>query len=234
MARGGWRAAAVAGMAALAPAAEAGAAPDTGTMRFAVHHDGDRIGTHELTFRRTGPERLTVEIAIDLKVGFAFVTLFRYTHRNETRWADGKLVRMDARTNDDGTTHRVRAERTADGQLRVTTKDGKTRTVPGDTLPSTYWMTATVEQNVLLNTQKGKLADIAVAPRPQTDRVPAPGGPVAAQGYTMSGGLDAEAWYDAQGRWVKLAFQARGATVRYELIERSGFLPTSPELESAS
>ncbi|SDG46675.1 hypothetical protein SAMN05216241_11432 [Limimonas halophila] len=234
MARGGWLAAAAFGMAALAPAAEAGAATEEGRMRFAVHYDGDRIGMHELRFTRLGPDSLRVEIAIDLKVGFAFVTLFRYTHRNETQWEQGELVRMSARTNDDGTKHRVQAERTDEGQLRVTDENGTTRTMPGDTLPSTYWMTATVERAQLLNTQKGNLAEITVAQHPKTDLVPTPEGRVPAQGYTMSGGLDAKAWYDEQGRWVKLTFQARGSTVRYELIERSGFVPTSPKLDSKS
>mgnify|MGYP000143737422 CR=1 FL=1 len=229
-----WLAATALGVATLAPAGAAGGDGETGKLRFAVHYDGDRIGTHALTFRRTGPDSMAVKIAIDLEVGFAFVTLFRYTHRNDTRWEQGRLVRMDARTNDDGTEHRVRAERTDGGELRVTTKDGTSRTMPGDVLPSTYWMSDTVERERLLNTQKGDLAEVEVTPMPQTDRVPTPDGPVAAQGYTMTGGIDAKTWYDDAGRWVKLTFQARGKTVRYRLIERSGFVPTSPSFGSAS
>jgi len=218
-----WVAALAAGLTLTSGAA---GAADTGTMRFAVYHDDTRIGTHELRFTRESPRALDVEIDIDLSVDFAFINFYTYEHENRTTWRDGRLARMDARTNDDGEAHRVRARRTENGKLRVTTKDGTERTLPGDALPSTYWMRETIERGRLLNTQKGTFGEVRTQ-RMGTTTVPGPGGPIEATGYKMGGDIQARAWYDAQGRWVSLKFTAEGGTVRYELTHREGYIPNA-------
>lgn len=198
----------------------------SGHLLFEVQRDGSKIGTHRLDFRKNGGEALKVDIEIALRVGLGPITLFRYEHSNATQWDGGRLVRMDAETNDDGDEHSVTVRRNGDGDLDVVA-DGESFTADGDLLPSTYWMRATVEQSRLLNTQKGGVETVEIESLgPQT--VETPDGPVEAEGYDVSGGLEARTWYDAQGRWVRLAFEARGSEITYRLVEREGFVPSAP------
>lgn len=208
-----------------AEAVSKAAAERTGTLRFRVDRGGSPIGTHELTFRQAG-DRLTVQVDIQLEVGIGPITFFRYEHANTTTWLDGRVVRMQTRTNDNGDKHRVTAERTPAGDLRVRTREG-VRSVPGDILPSTYWIAGTVDASRLLNTQNGRVEEITVDPA-GTERVETAQGPLEAQRYVIHGALDTHVWYQQAGRWVGLAFDARGERVTYHLVERSGYLPTQP------
>lgn len=203
----------------------AGLGGRSGHMLFEVDRDGSKIGTHRLEFHRDNGA-LNVDIDIELRVGLGPLTLFRYEHTNATQWEAGQLVRMDAKTNDDGDEHRVEVRRDGEGKLIIRT-DGAETKADGDLLPSTYWMRATVEQSRLLNTQTGEIGTVEIESL-GTRTVETPDGPVEAEGYELTGDLEARTWYDAQGRWVKLAFEARGSEITYRLVEREGFVPSGP------
>ena len=83
-----------------------------GTFTFKVTRDGAPIGEHRVTFRHDG-ERVEIEAAMELKVSFAMVPVFRFRHQRHEIWQDGKPVLIDAWTDDDGREYRitVRAER---------------------------------------------------------------------------------------------------------------------------
>lgn len=204
----------------------------TGRLLFEVRRDGSRIGTHRVAFRRRGSDRLDVAIDIELKVGLGPITLFRYEHSNRIVWRDGSLAAMTANTNDNGDTHDVEVMRSGDGNLRLRTKAG-VRTIGADILPSTYWMSATVRQSELLNTQTGELAAVSVT-QLGTESVATPDGPVRARAYDLAGGLSARIWYAPDGTWVGLAFDARGDRITYHLIKKSGHIPTTPHVHGAS
>ena len=44
-----------------------------------------------------------------------------------------------------------------------------------------------------------------------------PAGPVAATRYRLEGSTTVDVWYDAMGRWVKMAFRLRGQSFEYKL-----------------
>lgn len=200
---------------------------ETGTMRFRVDRAGSEIGTHELRFERAGHGRIKIAVDIDLAVKFGPFTVYSYTHRNRTVWSGGEILYLSTRTDDNGDSFEVEAERRDDGGLTVTTARGESAVAPGGILPTTYWMTATTEQTRLLNTQKGNLASVQMASLGQRQQR-VPGGRVTATGYKMTGDVQAHIWYDPDGRWVGLSFDGRGKRVTYALTHRSGFLPTSP------
>ena len=77
------------------------AIPPDGQISFAVLRDGSRMGSHSLAFRQEGDE-LHVEVDILLEVNLAFITLFRYRHRNHEVWVDGRLAAIETETDDDG------------------------------------------------------------------------------------------------------------------------------------
>lgn len=182
---------------------------------FEVWRDGRQIGTHRISFRRDGAD-LLVDIDIRLAVDFAYVTLFRYQHRNEERWRGGRLVAMTSTTDDDGTAERVEIEASAAG-LVVAGSDFA-GTLPADLLPTTYWRMESIRQQRLISSQDGRPMDVTVTDA-GLDTVLSEGRVVPASRYLMRGDLDLDLWYDAAGEWVKLEFAAAdGSVIEYRRV----------------
>ena len=193
--------------------AAAGTIPPSDRMPFEVTRGGDSIGTHQITFSRQGA-RTQVDIEIDLAVTVAFITAFRYEHRNTEVWEDGRLIAIDTETNDDGTPWALTGRSTASG-FRV---DGGQGVIdaPADIIPSSYWNYEIIRQTRVLDTMRGGILNVAIQPRAQ-EQIETGGRTIRAQRYTISGDLMADVWYSTAGQWVSLAFDGRGEEVRYRL-----------------
>ena len=85
----------------------------TETMRFAVMRNGQQIGSNTIALRRNGPET-TVQMVTHVEVKIAFVTVYRFDQTETERWVGGKLMALNAVTDDNGTPHRVKATRAND------------------------------------------------------------------------------------------------------------------------
>jgi hypothetical protein len=181
----------------------AGARAETRTLEFDVLREGAPIGTHRVTIAEADGET-RVEIAIDLAVRFAFLTVYRYTHRARETWRDGRLTSLDAQTDDNGERTQVQARAVAGGV--AVEGSGGAYLAAADTTPTSYWNRDKVARDRLLDTQSGKLIDVA------TTRLTAD-----ASGATwrISGDLEADLAYGPAGDWTSLAFVARGARIVY-------------------
>jgi len=203
-----------------AVSAELGSIPPH-DIAFNVVRAGEPIGSHKISFRRDG-DQLMVDIAIDLEVRLAFIPVFRYTHRNSEVWRDGRLVRLETTTNDDGKHHKVLAVAIEQG-LRVTDSAGRSYLAPPDTIPTSYWNPQTVKRGELLNTQNGRMMPIRV--ESQRDSF-APLGEADHYRLVMindNDGTPIDVWYDKDSlTWVKLAFEARGSKISYALAAIGG------------
>ncbi|MFW5680032.1 MAG: DUF6134 family protein [Pseudomonadota bacterium] len=178
---------------------------DTGLLAFDVLRNGSRIGSHTLTLRRDG-NRVESEIAIDLEVKIAFVTAYRYTHRNREVYVDDRLVSMRSRTDDNGDAYAVDAELRGD-RLVVSGTDG-TLELPPSILPTTYWKPRMVDDGRWLNTQHGRVVE-GRSERVGEETVLVGGKPVRCERYAIRGDIDLDLWYGPIG-WTKLAFTVRG------------------------
>jgi hypothetical protein len=173
------------------------------TLEFDVMREGASIGTHRVTIdERDGQTR--VDIAIDLAVRFAFVTVYRYTHRATETWRAHRLVAVEARTDDNGERTHVEA-RAVEGGVAVRGSGGD-YLAPADTIPTSYWNREKVARRQLLDTQSGKLVDVAAT------RVAADESGVK---WRLSGDLEADLAYGPTGEWRALTFVARGARIVY-------------------
>jgi hypothetical protein len=181
-------------------------------LSFRVERGGEPIGTHELRFRREGDE-LHVTIDIKLAVTFGPLTLFRYEHRNRETWRDGRLIALETATNDDGKEYWVRAKATETG-LDVTSSANGSFAAPAGIIPTSYWNPETTGQTQLLDTQKGRIIDVAIASAGDAS-VDADGREIAARLYDMTGDLKLRLTYSRDGEWLNVAFAARGAEVDY-------------------
>lgn len=206
---------AMAGGALLLPGVPALAAtvPPARVIPFMVAMDGGPVGTHTLAFNRDG-DRMVVDIDIRLEVG-SIITLFRYAHRNREVWENGRLVSLDTETDDDGTAYQVSGRASADG-FRVTGGVEGDFVAPADVMPSSYWNIGTVDQTRVLDTQRGRMIDVATE-QVGEETIEAAGTIVRANRYRMTGTLTVDVWYSYTGQWVKLAFNARGRDIEYTL-----------------
>lgn len=195
------------------PSAASGDSGGEQVLDFKVLRDGDEIGTHKLQIRRDG-RRTLVDIDIDLEVGVGPLVLYRYVHRNREVWEDGKFMRFESRTDDDGETYEVTAERTGQ-DIVVDRKPAEDYRIDrADILPTSYWNEATVRQQVLLDTQKGRRMDVSVTDL-GVEEIEAGGAMIRARKYEVDGDLRLTLWYDDSGRWVKLVFPFKGSTFEY-------------------
>ncbi len=191
------------------------ALPPTRDIAFAILSGDDPIGHHSVSFERNG-EDIIVQIDIGIEVRFAFLTLFRYRHENREVWRDGRLVALDTWTDDDGTRLTVTARQTPAG-LRIEGADGTYLASP-DIVPTSYWNPATTEQTRLLDTQSGRLLEVAIQPS-GLDVMAAGPNEVPLRKYVMTGDLNLDLWYTEHGEWAKIAFEARGSTIDYAPAE---------------
>jgi hypothetical protein len=170
------------------------------------------IGSHTLSFEDAGDgRRVVVDIAIAVKL--LGITVYRYTHRNEELWRDGRLVEIRSKTDNDGTPDFVRG-RAGDGVLRVEGSKA-THDLPVDTPTTNYWNTDLLRRTAWLNSQTGELLKVTVTPKGR-EEVPVPGGSVLATRHSIVGDLNIELWYGADGDWVKCIFKAQdGSLIEY-------------------
>lgn len=188
--------------------------PEANRIAFRVMRDDVDIGSHELTFRRDG-ERLDVDVAIDLKVTFLGVALYRYSHRARETWQDGRLTALEAATDDNGTPYKIAGRASADGF--ILSMGGKETVFPADAFPSSHWNRAWLQGRPLINTQKGEKIAYTITPRGE-ESVATAGGSISAERFAVAGDLRKDIWFDAAGRWVKTRFDAPdGSSIFYVL-----------------
>jgi hypothetical protein len=190
-------------------------APAGGVLRFRVRRRGSLIGTHQLDFAPTGAAGLVVRVAIDIRVGFGPIPLYRYRHRATETWAAGKLAALSTETSDNGSPLAMSATRDAAG-LHVQGSKTAAYLAPEGAIGTTYWSTRTLDAP-LINTEDGRLLKTSIASLGRRLVPTAAGADVLASGYTISGDLRLTLWYDTERHWASLRFLAHdGSIITYE------------------
>jgi hypothetical protein len=198
----------------LSAAAYALPIPKGNDIAFDVLRNGSSIGQHHLSFSQTG-DTLNVNIAIELLVKFAGITLFHYALQGVERWQGGTFQSLDSSVNYNGDRLQVHAEKTAAGYAVVginhdnPAKNMPEYTAPPDTLPLTYWNKAMLN-GTILNIQTAHCYKVTVTPAGWNALPDASGGTITAQRYNLTGKLDLSVWYDQQNAWSGLEFQKSG------------------------
>lgn len=194
-----------------APAAQAGV-EDT-TLNFAVTRDGHRIGTTTVRLQRDG-RHLVAEIATQVQVKIASITVYRFEQHETERWIDGKLVGLNAVTNDNGTIHRVSAARNGD-KLSVNA-DGKVTEIDAAIVPASLWNAQLVKKTIALNSKDGSLMPISVIDYGKEQLV-LQGRPTTAHHYSIKTNLPHDVWYDEDHRLLKVELRGSdGSKILYQ------------------
>lgn len=191
---------------------------DGDALVFDVLRDGGQFGTHKVTFEKSG-DSLTVKTDVELKVAFGPLTLFDYVHDVTERYVAGKLVWVGSRTKNEGRWKTLSAQAVSGG-LKVTGEAFK-GLLTGLVIPSTHWNENEMKQSAMFSTETGEMLPMTVEDR-GVERVKVGETTIEARRFDVQSDLDASFWYDAQGRWVKCAFEAQGSKIEYILRSLPG------------
>lgn len=204
-----WFGAAQAGMlegqavVALPPVSQLVALPDD--YVFSVWRKGRQIGQHEISFQRLANNDLEVKVALNIRIAFGPIPLFRYQHRNREVWRAGRLVMLESMTTQNGQTFEVQGRAREDG-FWLTGSQGEQR-LSVDIVTSNYWNPALVKQRQLLDTQSGRIIEIMVEDLGYDSKI-------GAMKYMISGDLDLDIWYQ-KGRLEKMKFTIDRTQIDY-------------------
>jgi hypothetical protein len=178
--------------------------------------DGARIGTHALTFQKSG-SALDVRVEVEIAVYFGPIRLFHYNHKNLERWRGGQLESMDASTDYDGTPAFATLRRES-GQIMAEGSKAARYAAPANALAATHWNKAELSVP-MVNPENGTLLRPAIASIGMDNVALASGASVVAQHYTWRGADTLDLWYGADGSWTALtAVTKDGTRLVYERL----------------
>ena len=193
----------------------ASAQPAAETFKYVVVRNGDQIGTHTVELRRKDAET-SVKAETRVEVKIAFFTAYQFRQANTEKWVNGRLVSLQATTDDNGTPHKVEVTAGTQG-LRIQA-DGKTATAAPETVPASVWNRALVRQSTAISLSDGSLMPIKVADKGE-ETIVVQGKRVKARRYFMSGKFEQDLWYDEHDRLVQLRVTGSdGSDIFYRLL----------------
>ena len=193
----------------------ASAQPAAETLQYVIMRKGEQIGTHKFEFHRTGKET-SVNIETNVEVKVLFVTAYRFQHVASERWVNGRLVALDAETDNNGKQHKVTAA--LKGSTLEVQADGKPMQVDKNIIPGSLWNPDLLRQSVMLDSQTGEVMPISVVDD-GAEQVATENGPATAHRYTIKGKFAQDVWYDSRGRLLQSQFSGPdGSVISYKLM----------------
>lgn len=208
----------------------------SGDIVFDLIRKGSRIGHHSVRYTPLDDGRLQVDVAIGIKVKFAFITAYRYEHRNREIWSsDGQtLLSIETQTYNNGEELSVSGA-LKDGVFTVTDANGNTASLEGLVVPTSYWNAAILSGDAqILNTQKGVPADVTFDLQ-ETKQAPLPAAATVSADLFLSKGELQNVFVDyaQQGQcWVGLEFLPPKQEVKISYELKAYFPQARPDLSA--
>ncbi|NUB25931.1 DUF6134 family protein [Azospirillum brasilense] len=182
------------------------------TLNYRILMGDDPVGSETVRLEHQS-DVTKVAVTASTRVKVLFIN-FRYDHKREEVWKGGMLDSMSAQTDDDGTPHAIRMMRSGSGY--AVTVDGKAGQAGADTLPLTLWTPEVLKRPTLLSVIDGKPYSVRTD-LVGTETLTVGGRAVPAQHHRISGDVERDLWFDAQGTLLKTRFKRSGYDVTYIL-----------------
>jgi len=177
------------------------------TVNYAILKEGEPIGRETYLLLQEG-EHVTVKLTVESRVRILLID-FRYSHKRSESWNGDRLERLVADTDDDGSKHHVEAVADGNGGLTVTS-DARPAGIATSAFPLSMWRRSIVGHDNLFAVESGD-GPLHVAFKDLGPEVVTIGGrAVDCQHYMMTGDVDRDLWYDADGLLAKASFRRRG------------------------
>jgi hypothetical protein len=196
-----------AALAAVSPAS----ADEAGEYTFTVLSDGEPIGRHRIAFEHEG-DRVEIREATEIEVSFASIPLYTFEHESRQLWRNGRAVRIDATTEDNGEHLVIAVRDTPRGYVRRV--NGRVDRFEDGATVLALWNRDTFGEGEYFSAVEDKVVHASFE-QVGRETIILAGQPVATQRYRMLGDERHELWFDERGRLAKVAFRRYGATIEY-------------------
>ena len=183
----------------------------TGEYTFTVLRDGDPIGHHRFAFACRG-NRIEIREETEIEVSLAMIPIFSFEHAGRQIWEDGRAVRIDATTNDNGDKVDITVRSNGDGYIR--TVNGRVDKFDDSMTVLAFWNKDTLRHNAFFSAVEDKTfaASFTFIGK---ETVAVAGTQLETEHYRMIGDEQRDLWFDHADRIAKVAFRRHGADVVY-------------------
>jgi hypothetical protein len=193
-------------------AASSGAlARDAGEYTFTVLKDGSPVGQHRITFDREGG-RVEIREATEIEVRFATIPIYRFEHEGREVWQNGRPVRIDATTDDNGEKFAIAVRRIRHGYTRMV--NGRVENFDESKNVLAFWNKDVVNHRDFFSAIDDKTLKVRFEFLGR-EKIAVAGAKLDVEHYRMVGDEERDLWFDQAGRIAKVEFRRLGADIAY-------------------
>jgi hypothetical protein len=180
---------------------------------YQVLIDGKDCGT--LTIRYQAQSNGTVQVTVRTNIQCRFLLMqYRYKLNAVEEWSHGRISSLDSAADDNGSQTRARL-RTKDQKFVLQVNDTPAKRIADCAASTSFAIRPPIDAKnhaVLLDVDSGKMID-TIWKSQGNDTVPTGELRISCDKFLVSGGVDAQVWFDQEGRLVKQMFKDSGSQV---------------------
>lgn len=165
-------------------------------IEYIIRRKGKKVGIHSVAFT-TNNLGLSVTVESKITVTILKIPVFKFRYTANEQWQNGKLLSVDARTNNGGDIT----------EAQFTPNDNQSAT-----FSSNHWNVNVLEANEVFNTLTGNISNVSID-LIGNETLQDNNDSISANRYRYTGDIQADVWYDDNHRWVKLQFQGEDGSV---------------------
>ena len=184
---------------------------------FDVIRNQEQVGYHQVDFSKEENGYLKVLSQLKITIKVLGINFYKYDYHSQAWWNNKHLIKLIATQNDDGAKSQVQIY-SKNSILIINGPDGESRG-PLSLYPSNHWHAGVLDENKVIDTLKGQISNVKIS-KVGVENVLAEGRLINAIKYKYNGDVDAIAWYDITGRWIKLSFPVKdGSIIEYICVK---------------
>lgn len=185
--------------------------------------DGNPVGYHRVAFDREG-DRIEIREGTEIEVRFAMIPIYAFEHEGRQVWEDGRAIRIDGTTNDNGQTFDITVRANGDGYIR--TVNARVDKFAESTEVLALWNKDTLNHNRFFSAMEAKTLHVSFEFAGR-DKIAIAGRKLDVEHYRMVGDEERELWYDAAGHIAKVELRRHGSEIAHVRDQATPRLPTS-------
>ena len=214
----------VVAVALVSPVVTAAPAGDAGEYTFTVLKDGNPVGHHRVAFDREG-DRIEIREETEIEVRVAMIPIYAFEHEGRQVWEDGRAIRIDAITKNNGETFDITVRANGDGYIR--TVNGRVDKFAKSTEVLALWNKDTLNHHSFFSAMEDKTLQVSFEFAGR-EKIAIAGKKLDVEHYRMVGDEERELWYDTAGHIAKVELRRHGSEIAYVRDQATPRAPSSP------
>ncbi|MBX7147181.1 MAG: hypothetical protein K1X44_07730 [Alphaproteobacteria bacterium] len=184
------------------------------TLFYKVKRNNEEVGYYKMAFSQEQQKQI-VSIEAEVIVKWLGVAFYRFEHQAREEWKDGKLILLDATTNDNGKDREVKATQ-IENKIQLIYNEKDPQYLDETLIPSSLWNINLVNQDSILDTVRGKIRKIKVINH-GAENLLIGSHKIETNHYELTGEFNRNIWYDHNKNIVKvLAYFKDGSLIEIE------------------